>query len=129
MLKQTTYEIKDNKMTPARVLEIYEDLLHRYKQYTAGEELEFPYDEMLGEILFHLPPIHGRADDRENFKGEFVPFDVNEGTVIATMNSDNWGYPAHILDTAKDAAIRDIVSQMMFPDGNQAADFLACQEF
>lgn len=129
MLKQATDELKKNKMTPTRILEIYEDLLNRYKQYTAGEEVEFPYDKLPGVIHVHLPPINGRTDDREKFKGEILPDYVDEVTVIATVVSSNWDFPVHVLDKATEEDIRDVVSDMLFPDGNSAEEFLDSQEF
>jgi len=123
MLKQSINELTQNKMTPARILEIYANLLNRYKQYTAGEEVEFPYDKLPGLIIVHLPPIHGKAEDKETFKGQFEPDNVFEGTVVATMDSCEWGWPAHILDVATDDSIRVLVSQMLFPDANSAYEF------
>lgn len=113
-------------MTPQRILEIYEDLLNRYKLYVTGEEVEFPYDEIPGVIHVHLPPIPGKAAD---FTGQFEPDDVFEGTVIAAMDSCEWGWPAHILDTATDEGIRALVAQMLFTDAGSAYEFLDAQEF
>ncbi|MGO9017374.1 MAG: hypothetical protein ACLQVJ_03390 [Syntrophobacteraceae bacterium] len=119
----------ENKMTPQRILEIYEDLVNRYELYVAGEEVEFPYDELPGVIYVHLPPIYGKAGDKEKFKGQFEPDDVFEGTVVATMDSCEWGWPAHILDVAGDDGIRVLVAQMLFPDAGSAYEFLDSQEF
>ena len=120
---------KENKMTRRRILIIYEDLLNRYKQYIEGKVVEFPLEDLPGFITFHLPPIHGRADDEVKFKGVFIPCDEHEGTVIATMYGDSWSYPAHLLDVATDEEIRHLVSEMLFVDGNSASDFLEAQGF
>jgi hypothetical protein len=113
-------------MTPQRILEIYDDLLNRYKLYTAGEEVEFPYDTLPGVLHVHLPPIHGEAAD---FKGQFEPDDVFEGTVVATMDSCLWGWSVHILDIAEDSSIRDCIAQMLFPEADSAWAFLDAQAF
>jgi hypothetical protein len=120
---------EESKMTPKRILEIYEDVLDRYKQYVADEEVDIPYEELDGVIQVHLPPIHGKADDREKFKGCFEPEDAYEVTVVATMDSASWFFPVHILDIATEEGVRDCVSQMLFSCGNEAWDFTRSQEF
>lgn len=120
--------VRSEKMTPIRILEIYEDVRNRYEEYVAGEDVEYPYAYFPGKITVHLPPIHGRADDREKFKGEFEPDYVDEGTVIATIDADGWP-PTYILDRATVTAIRDLFAQMLFPDGNSALEFLEAQDF
>jgi hypothetical protein len=101
-------------------------LLNRYKLYTAGEEVEFPYDTLPDVLHVHLPPIHGKAAD---FTGQFEPDNVFEGMVIATIDSREWGWPAHILDIAEDDSIRACVAQMLFADAGSAYAFLDSQEF
>ena len=70
-----------------------------------------------------------RLKSKETFKGQFEPDDVFEGTVVATIDSDGWGWPAHILDTAEDYGIRALVAQMLFADAGSAYAFLDSQEF
>jgi hypothetical protein len=123
-------EKRENKMTPKRVLEIYEDMLESYKQYVnEGNKVDFPYEKLPGVIHVHLPPIHGRAEDKEKFKGVFEPDNVFEGTVIATVDSSEWGFPVHVLDIATEGSIRVMVAEMLFSSGNEAYAFLESQGF
>jgi hypothetical protein len=119
---------KENKMTPKRILEIYEDMLDRYKQYVADEEVESPYEDFPGQITFYLPPVHIGADDREKLEGWFEPEDILEGTMIARIYREGWEGAAYIFDTAREDWIRLFVSNMLFIDG-EGCDFLKAQGF
>lgn len=115
-------------MTPKRIFEIYEDLLIRYKQYIKGKVVEFPLEDLPGQITFYLPPIYVKAEDREKFEGWFEPEDILEGTMIARIYREGWEGSAYIFDTAREDWIRFFVSRMLLVD-DDAVDFLASQVF